>query len=378
MHTEDKTIHAWPAGPISPASDLLGVLNDRYELRDQIGAGAAGRVFEAYDRQIQRLVAVKIVPLLGSTRTATERLQEFRRETTVASRLGHPGIVTIHDFGHSTEQAWIVMELVIGDTLRAVLDKGHRPSLATTVRLVQELLAALAYAHGRGLVHRDVKPGNILLSASIDDDFGTLRLADFGIAHVGHYMPEPGAMQLGSPSVMAPEQVAGGLVGPQADIWAVGVILYELLTGRRPFTGGFPAIFEQICRAEPATPSSLISGLPTAFDAIVASALAKNAEHRFESARAMEQALLAALPVSASASPQPTQVVPCSEADHHPGRDGGLALQLRISASSESMGNHDSGGHGCRAHRSRRRWNSGQPRCVTSRRGYGPCSRKIG
>ena len=82
---------------------------------------------------------------------------------------------------------------------------------------------------------------------------------------------------------MAPEQVAGALVGPQADIWAVGVILYELLTGRRPFTGGFPAIFEQICRAEPATPASLISGLPTAFDAIVASALAKNAEHRFES-----------------------------------------------------------------------------------------------
>lgn len=325
MHDEDHTIHAPPAGSASQASDLLGVLVDRYELRDQIGAGAAGSVFEAYDRQLQRLVAVKIVPLSGSTRTANEQFQDFRREAMAASRLSHPGIVTIHDFGCSTEQAWIVMELVIGGTLRAILDKGRRPLLATTVRLVQELLAALAYAHGRGLVHRDVKPGNILLSASIDDDFGTLRLADFGVAYVGQYTPEPGAMPLGSPSVMAPEQVTGEMVGPQADIWAVGVILYELLTQRRPFTGSIPAIFEQICQAEPATPSSLVPGLSSVFDAVVARALAKNPADRFESARAMEQALLAALPAIASANPQPVQVVPRVEADRPLGRDGGLA-----------------------------------------------------
>lgn len=306
VNGEDETVRSHRAGPANLTGDLLGVLVDRYELRDRIGAGAAGQVFEAYDRQLQRLVAVKIVPLRGSTRAAIEQLEEFRREAMAASRLSHPGIVTVHDFGHTVEQAWIVMELVIGDTLRSILDEGRRPPLEASVRLVRELLSALAYAHGRGLIHRDVKPGNILLSASLEDDFGTLRLADFGIAHMGQYMPEPGAMPLGSPSVMAPEQVAGGVVGHQADIWAAGVILYELLTGRRPFSGGFPAIFEQICNSEPLAPSTLVPGLPATFDAVLARALAKNAAARFESARAMDQALSAAMAATAPPGLPPT------------------------------------------------------------------------
>lgn len=333
MNAEDETVRSQLEAPASLAGDLLGVLVDRYELRDRIGAGAAGQVFEAYDRQLQRLVAVKIVPLRGSTRAAIEQLQEFRREAMAASRLSHPGIVTVHDFGHTAEQAWIVMELVIGDTLRTFLDEGRRPPLQASIRLVQELLSALAYAHGRGLVHRDVKPGNILLSASIEDDFGTLRLADFGIAHMGQYTPEPGATPLGSPSVMAPEQVTGGVVGHQADIWAAGVILHELLTGRRPFSGGFPAIFEQICHTEPPAPSTLVPGLPAAFDAIVARALAKNAADRFESARAMELALAAAMAAAAPARPAvpvaPHGAEPVPEGETDPERSDGTALVSR-------------------------------------------------
>lgn len=268
----------------------------RYELRDRIGSGASGQVFEAYDRRLGRLVALKTLPLSDdSASTATEEMQRFLLEAQSVSRLSHPGIVTVHDFGQEAGFAWIVMELVIGETLRALLDSGTRPGPEETVRIGCALLDALHYAHRRGIVHRDVKPANILLVASLDPGLGDVRLADFGIAHaIDGEQTEQGQL-VGTPGAMSPEQVRCEALDHRTDLWATGVVLYEMLTAKRPFRGGLPAIFQNILTEEPPPPSSLVHGLPTALDAVIATALAKRREDRFADAAAMAQALRAAL-----------------------------------------------------------------------------------
>lgn len=296
--TQGQQTGTWKVG-----GHTLRMIADRYELRDRIGRGASGEVFEAMDNRLGRLVAIKIVPLRANNPEAALRaLGEFQHEARAASRLSHPGIVTIHDFGNSDTHAWLVMELVIGENLRSALDANGRPELPEAIRIIRALLDALAYAHGRGLVHRDVKPGNILLSVGIDPGWGQVRLADFGIAHVGAVEAAPDQGPLGSPTVMAPEQVNGAAVDHRADLWAAGVILYELLTGQRPFTGGYPAIFDAILDSEPPPPSTLVPDLPPAFDAVIARALAKRAEDRFPDAGAMDAAVaLASLTRSGTA-----------------------------------------------------------------------------
>ncbi|MCX7370860.1 MAG: serine/threonine-protein kinase [Alphaproteobacteria bacterium] len=299
----DDTNQGQQATTWQVGGQALTIIADRYELRDRIGQGAAGEVFEAMDTRLGRLVAIKTVPLRATNPEAALRaLGEFQHEARAASRLSHPGIVTIHDFGNTDSYAWLVMELVIGENLRNALDSNGAPALAEAVRITRALLDALGYAHGRGLVHRDVKPGNILLSVGIDPGWGQVRLAAFGIAHIGVVDAAPDQGPPGSPTVMAPEQVNGAAVDHRADLWAAGVILYELLTGKRPFTGGYPAIFDAILSSEPPPPSSIVPDLPPAFDAVIARALAKRAEDRFPDARAMDAAIaLASLSRPASA-----------------------------------------------------------------------------
>lgn len=272
------------------------VIANRYELRDRIGRGAFGEVFEAYDRRLHRLVALKIVPVGPATDAdAAEGLRRFCLEAQSVARLSHPGIVTVHDFGEAEDFAWIVMELVIGETLKAVLDRGERPELPETVRVVCALLDALHYAHGRGIVHRDVKPANVLLAIGADEGLGEVRLTDFGIARIGDGDRTVIGQMLGTPSVMSPEQLRGEPVDHRADLWSVGVILYELLTGTRPFSGGLPAIFHSILTHQPKPPSEIVAGLPPAFDVVIATALAKAPADRYPDAAAMAAAVRAAL-----------------------------------------------------------------------------------
>lgn len=272
------------------------VIANRYELRDRIGRGAFGEVFEAYDRRLHRLVALKIVPIGPATDAdAAEGLRRFCLEAQSVARLSHPGIVTVHDFGEAEDFAWIVMELVIGETLKAVLDRGERPELPETVRVVCALLDALHYAHGRGIVHRDVKPANVLLAIGADEGLGEVRLTDFGIARIGDGDRTVIGQMLGTPSVMSPEQLRGEPVDHRADLWSVGVILYELLTGTRPFPGGVPAIFHSILTHQPKPPSEIVAGLPPAFDVVIATALAKAPADRYPDAAAMAAAVRAAL-----------------------------------------------------------------------------------
>ncbi|WP_165585417.1 serine/threonine-protein kinase [Roseococcus sp. SYP-B2431] len=268
----------------------------RYELRDRIGSGAFGEVFEAYDQRLRRLVALKTLPIEAvSEAEATEEFRRFHLEARAVARLSHPGIVTVHDFGETPEFAWIVMELVIGETLKAVLDRGERPGLQETGRIIGELLDALHYAHGRGIVHRDVKPANILLAISAAEGLGEVRLADFGVARVGEAQQTLVGQIVGTPTTMSPEQVRGEAVDQRSDLWSVGVILYQMLTGERPFAGTMPAIFQNILTRTPNPPSMLLAGLSPRVDAVVATALAKNPGDRYPSAAAMAAALRAAI-----------------------------------------------------------------------------------
>ncbi|MGK7868121.1 serine/threonine-protein kinase [Falsiroseomonas sp. E2-1-a20] len=272
------------------------VIADRYELRDLIGSGAGGRVFEAYDRSLGRLVALKLMPVeAADLQEAAERFRRFRFEAQAVSRLSHPNIITVHDFGQTGGHTWIVMQLVIGETLKETLRQQGPLPVAEAVRLITALLDALDVAHGRGIVHRDVKPANILIEISATQANGELRLSDFGIARMSNDQQGAGGDMIGTPSVMAPEQVRGEAGDARIDIWAAGVILYEMLVGERPFQGAPPALFHRIETVTPTPPTSLRADLPPGFDAVIARALAKRPEDRFASAQEMAEAVRAAL-----------------------------------------------------------------------------------
>jgi len=295
---------------VSPFSQSAApsLIADRYEIRDFLGRGGCGEVFEAYDRVLGRLVAVKVIPLGEDESSAgQERLRDFQKEARGVSRLSHPSIITVHDFGQGQGVAWIVMELVIGETLREVLTRMGRLPVDEAVRISCALLGALHYAHGRGVVHRDVKPGNILIEYSLTEDLGAVRLSDFGIARMGGEEKTTVSQMLGTPWFMAPEQFRGEPVDHRIDIWAAGIVLHEVLTGERAFSGPIPAIFHRIQTEVPPAPSTLRPDLPAGFDAVVAKALAKDPAARFATAQEMIDAILAVYrpqpPAVASAEP---------------------------------------------------------------------------
>ncbi|MEP7284007.1 MAG: protein kinase, partial [Rubrivivax sp.] len=256
----------------------------RYRLTRVRGQGAMGVVYEAEDSRLGRVVAVKTVQrnVLFDESTASDFAERFEREARAAASLSHPNIVTVYDFGEHDGSSYIVMELVRGRELAQSFDAGQRPSLRESVRIVAELLDALDYAHRQGVVHRDIKPANVML-----DETGRVKLTDFGVARVATTAQErtmPGT-QVGTPSYMAPEQILGTAVGSRADIFAAGVVLYQCLTGQRPFSGGGAfQIQRQIVQDEPRPPSSLVSELPPTMDGVVARALAKRPEDRYQTA----------------------------------------------------------------------------------------------
>ncbi|WP_159351429.1 serine/threonine-protein kinase [Roseomonas harenae] len=292
------TLPAHAAGPVRLLDgnlDLDGepiIVADRYEARDLIGRGAFGTVIEAYDRRLARLVAVKVVRVATiPDDVETEMLERFRQEARTVARLSHPGIVPVHDFGEGAGYAWIAMELVIGESLKAALDAGHRFSPAEAARISIELLEALDFAHSRGVVHRDVKPANILLVADQRAGHGPVRLVDFGVSRLGDTGLTTAGQMIGTLTTMSPEQVRGEVVDARADLWGAGVVLYQLLTGHRPFEGNASAVIAGILARDPVPPTTHAPHLPPGFDAVTAAALAKPVDQRFASAREFIQAL---------------------------------------------------------------------------------------
>ena len=229
---------------------------------------------------------------LADEHTASDYAARFEREEQAAARLSHPHIVPICNFGEQDGESFIVIEFIPGRELAKVTDSGERFTLQQTVTLIGELIDALGAAHAQGIVHRDVKPANAMLGAA-----GHVKLADCGVARLVDNQRDrtmPGTL-VGTPSYMSREQILGQAMGSRTDLFAVGVLLYELLTDHKPFQGRSAFNMQRATlQSEPAPPSSVQPGVPVGFDAVVAHALTKRPEDRPADAAAFKQALWAA------------------------------------------------------------------------------------
>ena len=208
------------------------LIADRYELEELVGTGGMSTVFRAHDRQLERRVAIKI--LHEHYAEDPEYLERFRREARAVARLSHPNIVTVIDRGDDDGRQYIVFENVEGENLKELIVRSGPLPVRQALELVLAVADGLAFAHGQGLVHRDVKPQNVLLSSE-----GEVKVTDFGIArslHVDHGMTQTGTV-LGTGEYLAPEQASGKPVSPATDVYSLGVVLWELLAGEVPFTG---------------------------------------------------------------------------------------------------------------------------------------------
>ena len=263
------------------ADQDLRVLNDRYEIHRRLARGGMAQVYLARDRSLDRPVAVKeLVPEFATDPSFVER---FRREAQAAANLSHPNLVGVYDWGAQDGTYFIVMEYVDGPSLSRVLraDGPFHPRRAAEI--AAEVAAGLGFAHSRGVVHRDVKPGNVLLTRS-----GQAKVTDFGIARAlsssDEDLTQAGSV-MGTATYFSPEQAQGLSVDPRSDLYSLGVVLYELVTGRPPFTGETPlAIAYKHVQDQPAPPSTLMTGLPEALEAIIMKLLAKRPDDRYASA----------------------------------------------------------------------------------------------
>jgi serine/threonine-protein kinase len=265
----------------------------RYETRRVVGRGGMAIVLEAWDPVLHRTLAVKLVDKarldLG---VAPDALRRFKREAQAAARLTHPNVVQVYEYGEEGQFAWIAMEYVAGKPLTAYLEEGLRTEVQRVRDVVGQLLEALAYSHTQGVVHRDIKPANLLVTPE-----GQIKVTDFGIARVeASNLTQRGDM-LGTPSYMSPEQYMGEASDGRTDIFSAGVILYELLTGERPFKGDSSGqIMQRILHDSPVNPSELNPQVPPPLDWVVQKALAKEPQDRFQSARDFQAALFSAVP----------------------------------------------------------------------------------
>jgi len=263
----------------------------KYEVESVLGKGAMGVVYKAIDPHIERRVAIKTVrkDLLDAD-LADQFMARFRNEARAAGRLHHPNIIAIYEYGEDDDVAYIAMEYVEGMGLREYLNRKARFDLSQIAAIMTQLLQALAYAHAQGVVHRDVKPANLILTPG-----GILKVADFGIARIDATTLTMTGMVMGTPTYMAPEQCRGLPSDHRADLFSTGVVLYELLTGARPFAGTMEAVAYKIVHEHP-RPASETCAFPIgpAMDALLDRALAKDAGERFADARAFELALRAA------------------------------------------------------------------------------------
>src|SRR5229473_5884964 len=254
----------------------------RYEILIELGRGAMGVVYKARDPKINRVVAVKTISLAGQPAEEEREYRErFVREAEAAGRLSHPGIVTIFDVGEEpeTRAPYIVMEFVGGESLDRLLSREDRklpPDAALQITL--ELAEALDCAHGQGVVHRDLKPANILLTED-----GHAKIADFGVAKLNLANQTLGGRVLGTPAYMSPEQLNGEAVDGRSDLFSLGVILYTVLTGYKPFQGNSAlTVSFKVVNRDPIPATLLDTELPPGLDYIIARAMAKDPAERYQ------------------------------------------------------------------------------------------------
>ena len=264
------------------------LLNNRYQLLERLGAGGMSDVFRARDLMLERSVAIKVLHENYSNDTAFQ--QRFRQEARAAANLSHPNIVTVHDFGFDHGQLFIVMEHIPGKDLKTLLRQRGRYSVEEAIPLIVQACAGIGYAHRAGLVHCDIKPHNMIVSPD-----GRLKVTDFGIARaLSTILPDERAdVVWGSPQYFSPEQAVGEPPSPASDVYSLGVVLYEVLTGALPFTA---PTSEELARLHlemaPISPSEYVPDIPSALEQIVLKVLSKEPAARYRTADQLGRVLL--------------------------------------------------------------------------------------
>ena len=253
----------------------------RYKILGELGRGAMGIVYKADDPNLDRHVALKTILLQEDSAGRAEYQKRFMLEAKAAGKLNHPSIVTTFDYGEHDGLAYLAMELLEGTDLRSRLQKEAIPA-AEAVEIARQVAEGLAYAHARGIVHRDIKPGNIMLNGD-----GQAKIMDFGLARMrmADHKTSTG-MVLGTPRYMSPEQISGQPVDQRSDLFSLGIVLYEMLTGTRLFAGeNIEQVQHLIVETEHVPPTRQVPGLPPMVDFVVARALKKDPAVRYQDAR---------------------------------------------------------------------------------------------
>jgi serine/threonine-protein kinase len=280
---------AFPTNPTPKADDQMPTIGHigRYALKYRIGAGGLGTVYAAHDPLLSRLIAIKTLNLEIAPEERESFNALFLNEARAAGGLSHPHIVTVFDAGVSDQSAYIAMELLKGRDLRQLRQEGWRPTPVQAATIVRRVADALAYAHSKGVIHRDIKPANIFMVGRTQP-----RVLDFGIARIAHQHDGAGDVAAGSPYYMAPEQARQQPVDRRADVFSLGVVLYELLTDKKPFRGStLSEITAAVIEHKPPRADEVDPNVPSALAEIVARAMEKDPEHRYRSARALSREL---------------------------------------------------------------------------------------
>ena len=250
----------------------------RYIVRGELGRGAMGVVYRAQDPTIGRTVALKTIRLDVGAIDGHDLLERVRREARAAGVLSHPNIVTIYDAGQDGELFYIAMEAIMGHTLQSRLAQGKPLSAVEAVDIAAQIASGLDYAHSQSVIHRDIKPGNIMLTAQ-----GPVKIMDFGVAKDTGAGLTPAGKVLGTPSYMSPEQVRGYFLDGRSDLFSLGVVLYEIVTGQKPFDGPtLNAVVSKVMGEEPVPPRDLNPQLHPGLEAIILKALAKSPADRYQ------------------------------------------------------------------------------------------------
>ena len=285
--------------------DKQTLLNSRYKIEDRIGSGGMADVYRARDLMLERTVAIKILhEELSSSSTFRER---FRQEARSAANLSHPSIVTIHDFGLDNGKLFLVMEYIAGADLKSIMQSRGRFNIDDALPLLIQACAGLGYAHRAGLIHCDVKPHNMIVTPD-----SQLKITDFGIARALstlHQDQQPNVIW-GTPQYFSPEQASGQVLSPATDVYSLGVVMYEMLTGRLPFDAPTASELSLLHRtAPPPSPRRLNPDISPLVEEILLKVLAKEPSARYRTADHLGRVLMSAKRSTPSPSPVSTQLI---------------------------------------------------------------------